>query len=119
MRDDKPYALGGFGTGSPDGVFTIVESVYMPFRRKGIIARSAIFIGIALALTVGSVPAFSKEDEGESRDALVQIARLAKELAIKHVSGRAEPELETPDMLPGLCEQIKANANTRSDESGA
>ena len=75
--------------------------------------------GLALVLTVGSVPVLLQEGEGESRDALAQIARIAQESAAEHMSGRAEPLPETPDMLPALWEQIKANADPGPDESGA
>ena len=79
--------------------------------------RSAIITGLALALTVGAVPALSQEGEEESRDAIAQITRLAQESAAEHVSGRAEPVPETPDMLSALWEQIKANADLGPDET--
>lgn len=47
---------------------------------------SAMITGLALALTVGAVPVLSQEGDGESSDALAQIARLAKESANEHVS---------------------------------
>ncbi len=61
--------------------------------------RSATITGLALAFTVGLIPVLSQDGEGESRDALAQIARLAQESATEHMSGRAEPLPETPDTM--------------------
>ena len=49
---------------------------------------------------------------------MAQIARVAQDSATEHLSGWAEPLPETPDMLPGLWEQIKVNADSDHSETG-
>ena len=64
--------------------------------------RSAIITGLALALTVGSVPVLSQEGERELREAFAQIARLAQESAVVYVRDRAVLVPDSPYVLSAL-----------------
>ena len=70
--------------------------------------RLAIVAGIVLALSVVPVSAIPQEPKGETEAVLALVALLAQQA--ERVDVRAAPLPETPDLLPALWEQIKANA---------
>ena len=70
--------------------------------------RLAIVAGMVLATAVGPVSAAAQEPEGEPEDVQALVARLAQQA--ERVDVRAAPLPETPDLLPALWEQIRANA---------
>ena len=111
--------------------------------------RSVIVVGLALALTVGVGPgaytrrkgrvegrirsncpgssgvsgrAFERSGgtcAGNARNVARPVGTIKANADPVSIRGRAEPVPETPNMLPALWEQIKANADPGPDESGA
>ena len=71
--------------------------------------RLAIVAGMILSLAMWPVSAVPQKPEGEIEDVQALVALLAQQA--KRVDVRAAPLPETPDLLPALWEQIKANAS--------